>query len=103
MIAESLMKKSNIKGPTSADQIRFVKAIQKCFDENSKMFINLFRVAFAEETLLMASNEVSRGKLVLMYEKNLSQNLNKAFVRKIKGISACLINSYYKFGVFKKV
>ena len=53
-------KKSNMEGTTNAEQTRFVKAMQKCFDNKSKTFKNLFRVAFAEETLQMAYKEVVR-------------------------------------------
>jgi hypothetical protein len=47
-------KKSNIAGTTRANQIKFVERIQNCFDNHSKTFQNLYRVAFAEETLLIA-------------------------------------------------
>lgn len=47
------VKKSDIEGTTRANKIKFVERIQSCFDNHSKTFRNLFRVAFAEETLLM--------------------------------------------------
>jgi hypothetical protein len=48
------LKKSNIEGTTSLSKIKLVESIQNCLDARSKMFTNLFRLTFAQETLLTA-------------------------------------------------
>lgn len=48
------IKKSNVEGTTSINKIKLVESIQNCFDARSKMFINLFRLTFSQDTLLIA-------------------------------------------------
>jgi hypothetical protein len=48
------IKKSNVEGTTSINKIKLVESIQNCLDARSKMFMNLFRLTFAQETLLIA-------------------------------------------------
>lgn len=91
--------KSNIEGTTGTNSIKFVESIQGCFNSSSKTFKNLFRVAFAEETLLMVWDEISKKNL----EESYNKNSNKVLFFKIKEMSTCLINSCYKFGVRKKM
>ena len=92
------VRKSNIEDTTRTNPIRFVKRIQNCFNSNSKTFRNLFRVVFAEETLLMIWDKISRKNVETSY----NANSNKVLFWKIKEMSTCLINSCYKFGVRKK-
>jgi hypothetical protein len=44
-------------------------------------------------------SEKNLGKTL---EENPNTNLNKIFVSKVKEISACLMSSCYKWGVYKK-
>lgn len=96
------VRKSNIEDTTRTNRIKFVEGIQNCFNNHSKTFENLFSLAFAEETLLMAWYETSKKDLEKSLEKNSSTKLNKVLFCKIKEISTCLTNSQYKFGVLKK-
>ena len=96
------VKKSNVEDTTSTNQIKFVEAVQSCFNTYSKTFIDLFRVAFAEKTLWIAWHHISKKKLDKSSKENFNNNGSKVFVDKIKEISTCLINSCYKFGVLKR-
>jgi hypothetical protein len=95
-------KKSYVAGTTRANQIKFVERIQCCFDNHSKTFVDLFRVAFAKETLLMAWHEISKNNQETILEENYNTNLNKFFMHKIERISTCLTSSCYKFGIVKR-
>lgn len=88
------VKKSNLKGTTRANKIKFVERVQSCFDNNSRTFKNLYHVAFSEEALLMAWHDISKSFLDI--------NWNPILKSKIKEISVCLTNSSYHFGTLKK-
>jgi Type II intron maturase len=96
------VKKSSIEGTARTNPIKFVEGIQSCFDNHSKTFVDLCRVAFAKETLLIAWNDISKKNQKTILEENDNTNLNKVFMCKIKEMSTCLTNSCYKFGSVKK-
>lgn len=92
------VKKSNIEGTTGTNRIKFVERIQDCFNSHSKTFKNVFRVAFAEDTLLMVWDKISKKNL----EEGYSIHSDKVLLFKIREMSTCLTNSCYKFGISKK-
>jgi hypothetical protein len=92
----------NMEGTTSDELTKFIHAIQKCWDEKSYKFKNLYQVAFAEETLQIAYKEILKKKKTLTSEGDVEQKLNKTNLNTLKNISDRLFNSCYKFEVSKK-
>jgi RNA-directed DNA polymerase len=86
-----------MEGTTSDGQAQFVHAIQKCWDEKSYKFRNLYKIIFTEETLRMAYKEVLAKKRASILKDD-EMHLNT-----FKNISDRLFRSCYKFGVSKKV